>query len=69
MLLDLRAGRARTPQAPSPISVTQKVSQSEADVGKIVFEDKESSVCLWLPPLPLKYHPVWMVSCRGRKYV
>lgn len=46
MLLDLRAGRARTPQAPSPIRVIQKVLQSEAGLGKTVSVDKASSVCL-----------------------
>lgn len=55
MPLDLGAGRAGSPPAPSPIRVTQEMLQSEAGPGKALPEDKASSVCLWLPPLPLKY--------------
>lgn len=75
MLLDLRAGRACTPQAPSPIRVTQKVLQSEAGLGKTVSEGKASSVCLWLPPLPVKYllpaitQPGWWAVVKGNVHV
>lgn len=55
MPLDLRAGRAGSPPAPSPIRVTQETLQSEAGLGKALPEDKASSVHLWFPPLPLKY--------------
>lgn len=53
MPLDLGAGRACFPPAPSPTRATQEMQQSNVGLGKVLLEKKATSTSIWFPPLPL----------------